>query len=194
MAVSPPSLVLEICQTREFTSREKRDLTRLWEKLVWREGVDRWYTASAYLWYGFGALLALSVLMAVKRLSDVAPNLSGQLALAAIGYAASVVAAQWATKRLYREKYWTGRRTGDRFTVTADGLHAASFRGRYECRWGTIETVINDSRHLVATLPGSGGLFIVKAAFESQDVERFTAELVRRWREGRAGTTPGFSA
>jgi hypothetical protein len=52
--------------------------------------------------------------------------------------------------------------------------------------------VINNPRHLIAKLPGVGGLFIVKAAFEDQDVESFGAEVVRRWQEKRGGA-PGVS-
>src|SRR5688572_4267435 len=98
------SLLLELRQTREFTAGEKGDLTRLWEKLLWRDGVGQLYTVLVYLWYGFAIFLGISVLMAVKPLAIVAPDRSAQLALAAIGFAAFFASAQWLGNRLSRSK------------------------------------------------------------------------------------------
>ena len=85
---------IEIVQTREFTAREKQDLTRLWGKIMWREGA------------------------------------------------------------------------------------------------GDIEPVINDRDRVVALLPGYGGIFMVKAAFDGQDVEGFGAQLTRMWQEHRKDSQP----
>jgi hypothetical protein len=188
--MAPP--LMELHQTREFSAQEKHKLTRLWQALLWREGFSRWYKASYWLQYGFAALLALSIGMAVSRLSGIAPTLSGRLAVAAIGYAATVMTTKWMSDRLSRQKYWESRRAGDRFALTADGIRATSLRGRFECDWGVIETVINNRQHLVAKLPGNSGLLIVKAACEGQDVESFGTELVRRWQDKR-NTVPEAS-
>jgi hypothetical protein len=184
----PPSL--ELRQTREFTAREKGDLTRLWGKLVWRKGVGRLYTVFAYLWYGFAAFLALSVLMAVKRLAPTEPTLSDQLALAAIGFAVCLVSVHWLSDRLYRGQFWTERRTGDLYAMTPDGLHSNTVRGAFVCSWRHIEYILNDDRHLIALLPGNGGMFIVKSAFDGQDVAGFGTELVRRWKQNCASSQP----
>lgn len=102
MTRTPRPTLLELRHTRDFSPREKRDLTRLWRKLIWRDGVSRWYTAFAYTEYGFAGLLALSVVMAVNRLAEIAPSLSGRLVVAALGYAAAVAATRWFGARLYR--------------------------------------------------------------------------------------------
>jgi hypothetical protein len=184
--------MLELRQTREFTALEKRDLTRLWGKVVWREGegAGALYTTVAYLWYGFGAFLALSVVMAVRELAGIAPDLSIQLALAGGGFAIATVTAQWNDRRLQHSKLWTEPRTGDRYALTADGLRANTVRGALACGWTNIETIINDRDRVVALLPGHGGLFMVKAAFDGQDVEGFGAQLVHRWQENRKHRQP----
>ena len=48
---------LEIVQTRDISVADRRELSRLWEKLLSRNGVDRLYTVSFYLWYAFAAFL-----------------------------------------------------------------------------------------------------------------------------------------
>jgi hypothetical protein len=190
MTLTPPPPLLELRHTRDFSPREKRDLTRVWQKLIWRDGVSRWYTMVTYLEYGFAGLLAVSVVMAVGQLADIAPSLSGRLAVAAVGYASAVAAARWVGARVYREKYWEGRGAGDYFAVTSDGFQAGSMRGRFECRWSQIETVIDGERHVIIKLPGNGALIIVKEACEGQDARAFSAELVRRWQHHRAPSIP----
>jgi len=186
-----PLPVFELRQTRELSAREQWDVTHLYRKVIWRNGAGPLYTTLIYLSYGFGAFLALSILMAAKRLDATAPTLAGQLVVGALGYAVFMVAERWWTTRLYRAKYWTERRTGDLYAVTADGIRTTSRRGTFACGWDSIETVINNDRHLLAVLPGARGSFIVKAAFEGQDVDGFGTELVRRWQEHRAVAATG---
>ncbi|HEV8392390.1 MAG TPA: hypothetical protein VGQ35_21225 [Dongiaceae bacterium] len=188
MTVASP--LLELRQTREFTQREKRDLTRLWGKLAWRKGAGRLYDFTVCMWYGFAAFLALTILMAVKKLAIDEPDLSAQLAFAAIGFAVFLFGTDWLSRRLHRSMFWVERRTGDRYVMAADGLHSNTFRGTFSCGWNRVEAVHNDERHLIALLPGSSGLFLVKAAFESQDIESFGAELVRRWQAHRDSFQP----
>ena len=184
------SLLLELLQTREFTAGEKGDLTRLWEKLLWRDGVGQLYTVLVYLWYGFAIFLGISVLMAVKPLAIVAPDRSAQLALAAIGFAAFFASAQWLGNRLSRSKFWTELRAGDRYAIVTDGVRADTHRGALSCGWNHIQGILNDGHHLIALLPGNSGLFIVKAAFDGQDVEGFCAELECRWQQNRNSPQP----
>jgi hypothetical protein len=77
---------LEIVQTRDITVADRRDLTRLWEKLAERKGAGRLYTAVFYLWYAFAAFLTVSIFMAARVLNAVAPNLALQLVVAALGF------------------------------------------------------------------------------------------------------------
>jgi len=181
---------IEIVQAREFTAREKRDLTRLWGKIVWRQEASTLYTIASYLWYGFGAFLALSVLMAARKLAGIEPDLSAQLILAAIGFAIASALSQWVFVRLQHSRFWTELRTGDRYTVTADALSARTARGVFSCGWHNIETVINDQDRMAVLLPGYSGLFLVKAAFDGQDVEGFGAQLTRLWNEHRKESQP----
>jgi hypothetical protein len=187
---TPPSSSsqFELRQMRRFTAREKRDALYAWRKLFWRKRTSRWYTVAATCEYGFASFLALSVLMSVNSLSDIAPALSGQLALSAAGYAISAAVARWLTVRLHVDRYWEAERVGDRYLITAEGIQAILFRGRYECSWDRIEAVLNDDRHVLAKMPGSGGILLVKAAFEGQDVDEFGAALVRRWQDHRASS------
>jgi hypothetical protein len=194
MTEPPLSPVFELRQTRELTAREQWEVTHLHRRVVWRKGAGWLYGTLTYLWYGFGAFLALSILMAAKRLAATAPILAGQLAVAAVGYAVFMVAERWWTKRLYRAKYWTERQTGDLYAVTADGIRATSRCGTFSCSWDSIEAVINNDRHVLAMLPRIRSLFIVKAAFESQDVESFGTELVRRWQGRRVEAKSGSPA
>ena len=178
----------DIVQTRAFTAQEKRELGRLWEKVIWREGVGPLYTISSYLWYGFGAFLAVSILMAATTLNDTKPSLALQLAAAAIGYGLSLVFTHWMGRRLWQQKYWSAFDAGDRYTLEVDGIQAETRRGRLWCGWQNIETIIRDDRRLLAALKGQGALFILKAAFEGQDAESFGAELVRRWQASRSSS------
>jgi hypothetical protein len=177
---------LEIVQTRDIAVEDRRDLTRLWEKLVERNGSGRLYTAFFYLWYAFAAFLTVSILMAARTLNSVAPNLALQLVVAALGFAIFLVATYWLGKREVWSRYWTSLQAGDRYALVADSLHCSTARGVFSCRLDKVETVINDDRRLVALLPHDSGVFVVKSAFESQDVDSFSAELVRRWQAHRA--------
>lgn len=176
---------LEIVQTRDIAVEDRRDLTRLWEKLVERKGSGRLYTAFFYLWYAFSAFLTVSILMAARTLNNVAPNLALQLSVAALGFAIFLVGTYWLGKREAWSRYWTSLQPGDRYALVADSLHCSTARGVFSCRLDNVETVINDDRRLVALLPHDGGVFVVKSAFESQDVDSFSAELVRRWQAHR---------
>jgi hypothetical protein len=189
-----PAGALDIVQTRELTARDRRDLGHLWQKLAWRDGGGFLYTASFYLWYGFAAFLAVSILMAVRELNEFAPDLALQLVLAAAGFALFLTATHWLGDRLGWEKYWSGLAAGDQYSLAADGIRATTQRGQYWCGWNNVETVVNDDRRLVAVLSGNGGLFLVKSAFENQDIECFSAELVRRWREARTAPATGAPA
>jgi hypothetical protein len=177
---------LEIVQMRDIAVEDRRDLTRLWEKLAERKGAGRLYTASFYLWYAFAAFLTVSVLMAARALNSVDPDLALQLVVAALGFAIFLVGTYWLGKREAWERYWMSLQAGNRYTLVADSLHCVSARGVFSCRLDKVETVINDDRRLVALLPHDGGVFVVKSAFERQDVESFSAELVRRWQECRS--------
>jgi hypothetical protein len=180
---------LEIVQTRDISAADRRDLSDLWEKLASRKGGARLYTIFFTLWYAFAAFLTVTILMTVSALKDVAPNLSLQLVVAALGFAVFLIGTQWIGKRLAWDRYFTWLKAGDRYALDGDGLRWSTARGVYSCGLDKLETIINDERRLVAMLPHGGGLFVVKAAFEGQDVEAFGAELVRRWqaRRGPAG-------
>lgn len=184
----------ELRQSRELSAREQWDVTHLYRKVIWRNGAGSLYTTLIYLSYGFGAFLALSILMTAKRLAATAPVLAGQLVVAALGYAVFMVAERWWTTRLYRAKYWTERRTGDLYAITADGIRTTSRRGTFSCGWDSIEAAINNDRHVLAMLPGIRGLFVVKAAFKGQDVDGFGTELVRLWQDHRATAATGSTA
>jgi hypothetical protein len=80
---------LEIVQTRDIAFAEWRDMTRLWEKLVGRRGSSWLYTAVFYLWYAFAAFLTVSILMTVRALNEVEPDLALQLVVAALGLPSS---------------------------------------------------------------------------------------------------------
>ena len=181
---------LDIIQTRELTSRERRDLTHLWAKLCWRDENGWLDSTASSLWYGFAGFLGISVLMAVNRLADLAPALSAQLALAAIGFAAAVVLAHCLADRRYRQKLWSRLRAGDRYMMTDNGVQARATRGEFSCGWTSIEEIVDDERHLIALLGGNSGFFIVKAAFEGQNIDAFGTELRRRWQERRAASGP----
>jgi len=183
---------LEIVQMRDIAVADRRELTHLWEKLVERKGSGRLYATFFYLWYAFAAFLTVSVLMAVRVLNDVEPNLALQLVVAALGFAIFLTGTYWLAKRELWNRYWTSLQVGDRYALVADSLHWSTARGVYSCRLDKVETVINDDRRLVALLPHDGGVFVVKSAFESQDVESFSAEFMRRWqahRESPVGAT-----
>ena len=177
---------LEIVQTRDITVADRRDLSDLWEKLASRKGGARLYTIFFTLWYAFAAFLTVTILMTVGALKDVAPDLSLQLIVASLGFAIFLIGTQWIAKRLIWARYFTWLQAGDRYALVADGLHWSTARGVYSCSLDKVETIINDDRRLVALLPHGGGLFLVKSAFESADVESFSAELVRRWQECRS--------
>jgi hypothetical protein len=176
---------LEIIQTRDIGAADRRDLSYLWEKLVSRKSAGRLYTVFTCLWYAFGAFLAVSILMAAGPLWDTAPDRAVQLIVAALGFAIFHFGAQWIGKRLAWDRYFIWLKAGDRYALDGDGLRWNTARGVHSCRLDKVETIINDQRCLVALLPHNGGLFVVKAAFEGQDVEAFGAELVRRWQAQR---------
>jgi len=177
---------LEIVQTRDIAFAEWRDLTRLWQKLVGRRGSSRLYAAVFYLWYAFAAFLTVSILMTVRALGEVEPDLALQLVVAALGFASFLVGTYWLGKREAWSRYWKSLQAGDRYALVADSVHWSTARGVYSCPLDKVETVINDDRRLVAFMPYDRALFVVKAAFEKQDVESFAAELIRRWQAHRA--------
>ncbi len=177
---------LEIVQTRDIAFAEWRDLTRLWERLVGRRGSGRLYTAVFYLWYAFAAFLTVSILMTVRALNEVEPDLALQVVVAALGFAFFLVGTYWLGRREAWSRYWKSLQAGDRYALVADSVHWNTARGVYSCPLDKVETVINDERRLVAFLPYDRALFVVKAAFEKQDVESFAAELIRRWQAHRA--------
>lgn len=176
---------LEIVQKRDIKVADRRDLSRLWEKLAGRKGSGRPYVAAFYLWSAFAAFLAVSIFMAARVLNAVAPNLALQLAVAALGFAIFLAATYWLGKREVWRGYWTLLQAGDRYALVADSLHWSSAQGLFSCRLEKLQTIINDERLLVALLPHDRGLFVVKSAFD-QDVDSFAAELIRRWQSHRA--------
>ena len=182
---------LEIIQTRDVCAADRRDLSHLWEKLVSRKSAGRLYTIFFTLCLAFAAFLVMSIVTAVGALRDVAPDLAVQLTVAALGFATFLVGTQSVGKRLAWDRYFTWLKAGDRYALDGDGLRWSTARGAHSCRLDKVETIINDHRCLVALLPHNGGLFVVKAAFEGQDVEAFGAELVRRWQARR---TPAGAA
>lgn len=177
---------LEIVQTRDIAFAEWRDLTRLWERLVGRRGSGRLYTAVFYLWYAFAAFLTVSILMTARALDEVEPDLALQVVVAALGFAFFLVGTYWLGRREAWSRYWKSLQAGDRYALVADSVHWNTARGVYSCPLDKVETVINDERRLVAFLPYDRALFVVKAAFEKQDVESFAAELIRRRQAHRA--------
>ena len=177
---------LEIVQTRDVSAADRRDLTHLWEKLAARKGAARLYTVFVSFWYAFAAFLAVTILITVNALDDFAPDLALQLTVASLGFAFFLIGTQWISRRLIWARYFTWLQAGDRYTLVADGLHWSTARGVHSCSLDKVETIINDERRLVAMLPHGGGLFLVKSAFEGQDVESFSAELVRRWQACRS--------
>jgi len=179
---------LEIVQTRDIAVADRRDLARLWEKVAGRKKSSRLYTAFFYLWYAFAAFLTVSIWMAARRLNTVDPDLALQLVVAALGFAIFLVGTYWVRKREAWSRYWTALQVGDRYALVADSLHWSTARGVHSWRLDKIETVINDDRRLAVLLPHGGGVFVVKSAFESRDVESFSAEIVRRWQAHRAPT------
>jgi hypothetical protein len=176
---------LEIVQMRDISVAEQRALSHLWQKLISRHGVGRMYTVSYYLSYAFAAFLTVSIVMAARLLDTVAPTLALQLIVASLGFAIFLVGTQWIGTRLAWDRYWGVLRTGNRYTLEAEGLRWSTGRGLYSCGLDKIETILNDEQRLIAVLPHDGGVVVVKTAFEGQDVERFAAELVRRWHEHR---------
>ena len=176
---------LEIIQMRDIAVGDRRDLTRLWEKVDGRKESNRLYTAFFYLWYAFAAFLTVSIWMAARRLNAVDPDLALQLVIAALGFAVFLVATYWVGRREAWGRYWTSLQPGDRYALVADSVHWSTGRGVLSYRLDQVETVINDDRRLVALLPHGGGMFLVKSAFESRDVESFSAEFVRRWQAHR---------
>jgi hypothetical protein len=184
---------LEIIQTRAISAADRRDLTHLWEKLAARKGATRLYTIFFSLWYAFAAFLTVTILMTVRALDDVAPDLALQLTVASLGFAIFLIGTQWIAKRLIWARYFTWLQAGDRYALVADGLHWSTARGVHSCSLDKVETIINDDRRLVALLPHDGGVFVVKSAFKSEEVESFAAELVRRWQE-RRGLLAGAAA
>lgn len=183
---------LEIVQTRDISLADRRDLTHLWEKLVSRKSAGRLYAIFFTLHLAFAAFLVLSIVTAVDALGDAAPHLAVQLVVASLGFAVFLAGTRWIGKRLAWDRYFTWLKAGDRYALDGDGLRWSTARGAHSCRLDTVETIINDHRCLIALLPHNGGLFVVKAAFEGQDVESFGAELVRRWQAQR--TPAGASA
>ena len=183
---------LEIVQTRDISAADRRDLTRLWQKRVSRKSAGRVYTAVSTLWYAFAAFLSMSILMTVRVLKDIEPNLALQLVVAALGFAIFLVGTYWFFTRQIRDRYWTLLQAGDRYALESDGLRWSTPRGTFSCGLASVETIVNDSGRLIALLPHDTGLFMVKAAFEGQDVEAFGAELVRRWQAHRV--RPGAPA
>lgn len=177
---------LEIVQTRDIALAEWHDLMRVWEKLVRRKGSSRFYTAIFSLWYAFAAFLTVSILMTVQVLNEIDPDLALQLVVAALGFAIFLIGTYWLGMRESLNRYWRSLQAGDRYALVADSLHWNTARGAYSCPLDKVETVINDERRLVAFLPYDRALFVVKAAFEKQDVESFAAELIRRWQAHRA--------
>jgi hypothetical protein len=177
---------LEIVQTRDIAVGDRRDLTRLWVKLTERKDVGQAYHTAFYTWYAFAAFLVVTILLAARKLNSIAPDLALQLMVAAIGFSVFMVATYWLGKREAWDRYWTLLQAGDRYALVADSLHCSTARGVFSCALDKVETVINDERRLVALLPHQGGVFLVKSAFESQEVESFSAELVRRWQAHRA--------
>ena len=127
---------LEIVQTRDISAVDKRDLSDLWEKLVWRKGTGRLYTTFFSLWYTFAAFLTVSILMTVRVLKDVEPNLALQLIVAALGFAIFLVGTYWLGTRLTWDRHWAVLRTGNRYTLDLDGLRWSTGRGMYLVRPG----------------------------------------------------------
>lgn len=177
---------LEIVQMRDIAVADRRDLTRLWEKVDGRKKSSRLYTAFFYLWYAFAAFLTVSIWMAARTLNAVDPDLALQLVIAALGFAIFLIGTYWVGKREAWSRYWAFLQPGDRYALVTDSVHWSTERGVLSYRLDKVETVINDDRCLVALLPHRGGMFLVKSAFESRDVESFSAELVRRWQAQRA--------
>ncbi len=175
---------LELRQTREFATHERGDLIELWRELLWAGKASSWYRVVGAGWYGFAAFLALSVWMSIRRLWPDAPALSGQLAVAAIGFALSVALFQWMYKRFERAGYWRQPTTGDRYLITVDGFRQTRMGATLTFDWRSIEKLTCTDRY-VGIICGDRSILFAKAAFADQDVEAFCSELQRRWHAAR---------
>jgi hypothetical protein len=188
-APQSPSSLIELNQTREFTAAERRELMRRWRNLTARGETSRWYTAVAYLWWGFAAFFAISVIAAVQHLKPFEPDLASQLLVAGLGFAIVMTLADRLHWRRVAATYFA-RRTGDRYLIDETGLKAASMYRTFACEWPGIETIIETDEQLIALISRYNALFIVKAAFENQDVAGFCSELTRRWQQSRTQNAP----
>ena len=182
--MSDERTALELHQTREFTAREQRALLDLWRKVQWPDGAGRWHTIALYLYYAFAGFLVFSVLQAAYELSSSAPERALQLTIATVGCAVALAASQLITTRVWRRAYWQAASANNRFVIQADGLRSVGADSEALFRWRGIVQPIRTDRFIAI---GSSGrwLLLAKAAFENQDVERFCAELDRRWHAAR---------
>lgn len=174
----------ELRQTREFTATEQRELMALWRELLWPQGAGAWYNTSYYLFYGFAGFLVLSIWMSVDRLAHFTPKLAGQLAIAAVGFAAALAALQWVSIRLQQRLYWQHLSPDDQYLIAERGVRRITAESDSIRRWQGIERLVCTERY-VALICGGSPLLLAKAAFADQDIEGFCAELQRRWTESR---------
>jgi hypothetical protein len=109
---------------------------------------------------------------------------------AAIGlmFAMRIRAAR-AVAQLNQQKY----RAGSRYMITDAGLSIDMQGMLTQLPWRCMPSVSNSPSHLYIYLNAAQVIAIIKAAFEGQDVDAFSAELMRRWQGQRAPSIPGAS-
>lgn len=183
--MSTEAPAFELHQTRAFNRTERNDLMQIWRKTMWPNGGGTLYNMSYYLWYGFGSFLVVSIWMAVDRLLPFEPELSLQLAIAAIGFALAVALSRWISTRMQHDVYWDGMTVDDRYVIDQSGVRRVGGSGETAYGWRGIQRLVNVDPYVVL-LCGGQEMLLAKAAFADQDVDGFCRELERRWHEARA--------
>lgn len=176
----------ELRQTRAFTARECRVLLSLWRKLRWPQGAGFAYSAAMYLCYGFAGFLALSIPLAANRLAESWPNIAAQLMVGALGLLASYAFLYRRQAKFTKAFYFERYRAGNQVRLAADGLRLDTGLSSVRHGWPAITVIHSTKSWLVVLMANNSALLLAKDAFVGQDVEGFSAELERRWRDGRA--------
>jgi hypothetical protein len=177
---------MELRQTRELTPAEAdlvfASLRRLARKA---ERAGSYQNALAYLWYGFAGFLVLSVIQAVGRLLDSAPDMALQLAFAAITFVVVVILAQRQADKLARQPFRNAGSIGSRYVLRPDGIEVHGDDASIIFRWVAFQSVTHTDELAILADDGTASVVVVKSAFGGQDAELFSAELVRRWQATR---------
>lgn len=176
---------------REFTPRETRIMFDIWRRLLWPKGGGFSYVAIGYLWYGFAAFLALSVIMAATRLQAMHADVAAQLVTSALGFAVCSLFLHRASTKSERQVLARGERVGDRYRLEAQGLRVDIPDASDFCGWPSIVSLHNSDRWLILLQARGGAMMLARDAFEGQDFTGFRTELERRWAQHRAAAVDG---